>query len=62
MSVYIELEKGTNMTRWSVGNGHPHPYKMSDAYDKDNFFIYYSYGKQPSQPWSFWIEIDVSIT
>ncbi|XP_064624379.1 endoplasmic reticulum metallopeptidase 1-like [Lineus longissimus] len=60
IGIVFEVREGVNITKWSIGNGHPHPTKVPAEIKRDTYWVYYSYGTKPSKPWEFWVELQTT--
>ena len=64
MSIYLLPEKNVSIVSWSIGSHYVQPsyvHQSPDGAYRPSYFVYYSYGQQPAAPFSFWVDLRVSL-
>lgn len=58
--MFVTPIHGAEMTRWSITDDSEHfPTKLPSGINDTTYFIYYSYGLKPDQPYRFFVDIKV---
>jgi len=60
INIYLSPKPGVQLTGWSVGDGAPQPTEMASYSERPHYFIFYSYGTKPEQPFELRIDFQVS--
>ena len=53
------MHAGANLVNWSIGNHKPMPSNTPVRHLRKDYFVYYSHGTKPKEPYMFWIDVQV---
>lgn len=60
MNIYISPRADVQLTSWSFTNSRPKMNTLDTADGRSHYFVFYSHGVRPKEPWKFWLELKVS--